>query len=70
MGGAVRGQGNSYGQRMILASTNVMTVKAREVLGEKVDRTCRLFRGVFMKEREESRMIPRFLQGATEGMVM
>lgn len=41
-----------------------------EVLGEKMGRTWGLFRWGFMKKREDSRTIPRFLQGATEGMVV
>lgn len=54
---------------MKVASTNV-TVKVEEVLEEKVGKTWGLFRWGFMKAREESRMIPRFLQGRTEGMAV
>lgn len=55
---------------MKVASANVVTVKVEELLGEKVGRTWGVFRWEFMKEKEESRMIPRFLQGATLGLVV
>lgn len=50
---------------MIVVSRNVVGVKVRDVLEETVGRTGRLFRRGFRREREESMMTPRFLQGAT-----
>lgn len=67
---AVRDQGNIQGKRMTAASAAVVTVKVGEVLEERVHRAWGLFGQGFMKEREESSMSLRFLQGATEGVVV